>query len=437
MGFTTSHPALRWAVPGAVVAVVLAASGLTAVVANTTPTLPARSAAELLVDVQTANVAALSGTVVQTADLGLPELPVQMGGRGSADFTSLVSGSHTLRVWYSGEQQQRLALLGTMGESDIVRNGTDVWTWSSADNAATHYQLPARPDGEAEELLPDPAVPGSAAESALAMTPQQAADAALAAIDPTTSVTTADNLTVADRDAYELVLAPKVGPDGTASLIGQVRIAIDAEQHIPLRVQVFASGAGTPAFQVGFTKISFETPGPEQFQFAPPPGATVTDATVLEAEPGQIDPAAPPAPDDASAAEKAADEGEPTVIGTGWTSIVMATLPTDAAGLDAAAPIDEAAPADGAAPTDGALPSKEAEQGEQEPAAPIEPDGSESGPPAGAELQSILGALPQVSGTWGSGRVLQSALFSVLLTDDGRVLAGAVAPEALFEAAAQ
>jgi hypothetical protein len=281
------------------------------------------------------------------------------------------------------------------------------------------------------------------------MTPQQAADAALAAIDPTTSVTTADNLTVAGRDAYELVLAPKVGPDGTESLIGQVRIAIDAEQHIPLRVQVFASGAGAPAFQVGFTKISFETPGPEQFQFAPPPGATVTDSTVLEAEPGQIDPGASDAADGPSSAEKALDEvGEPIVVGTGWTSIVVATLPTDAAGLaNPAAPIDEAAPGDGAAPTDGAptdgaptdgaAPSKEAVPGEQEPAAPIEPDGSESGPPAGAELQSILGALPQVSGTWGSGRVLQSALFSVLLTDDGRVLAGAVGPEALYEAAAQ
>ena len=60
-----------------------------------------------------------------------------------------------------------------------------------------------------------------------------------------------------------------------------------------------------------------------------------------------------------------------------------------------------------------------------------------TGRQAGAELQSVLGSLPQVSGAWGSGRLLQSALFSVLLTDDGRVLGGAVAPEALYEAAAQ
>ena len=118
---------------------------------------------------QTASVTGLSGTVVQNADLGLPDLS-GLGGGGSSDFSSLISGSHTLRVWYGGEDQQRLALLGTLGESDIVRNGPDVWTWSSEDNTATHYSLPAHQDGtESEAALPsDP--------SALAMTPQQAAE---------------------------------------------------------------------------------------------------------------------------------------------------------------------------------------------------------------------------------------------------------------------
>jgi outer membrane lipoprotein-sorting protein len=389
MGLTTSHPALRWAVPGAVVAVVLAAAGLTAATADASPTLPPRSAAELLVDVQTASVTALSGTIVQTADLGLPDLPISMGGRGSADFTSLVSGTHTLRVWYAGADQQRLALLGTLGESDIVRNGSDVWTWSSADNTATHYQLPARPEGAdgAAEL------PGTVPESASAMTPQQAADAALAAIDPTTSVTTDGTAEVAGRAAYELVLAPK----DAGSLIGQVRIAIDAEQHIPLRVRVIAKDATEPAFEVGFSQISFDTPGPEQFQFSPPPGATVTDSTLGQGTPGQ---AAPTKPPDSAGAHAAATGTEPTVVGTGWTSVLVAKMPS----------------ADTAGPT---------------------PEGSGPGASAAGELQSVLGSLPQVSGSWGSGRLLTSTLFTVLITDDGRVLAGAVGPDALYAAAAQ
>ncbi len=46
-----------------------------------------------------------------------------------------------------------------------------------------------------------------------------------------------------------------------------------------------------------------------------------------------------------------------------------------------------------------------------------------------------LEALPRVSGDWGSGRLLSTHLLTVLLTDDGRVLVGAVDP-ATIEAAA-
>ena len=395
MGLTTRHPTLRWAVPGAVIAVVLAVGGLTAATATATATLPERSAAQLLVDVQTASVTALSGTVVQTADLGLPELPISMGGRGSADFTSLVSGTHTLRMWYDGDQKQRLALLGTMDESDVVRNGSDVWMWSSADNTATHYQLPARPDGAAK-------LPEKATSSALAMTPQQAADAALAAIEPTTSVTTDGAAKVAGLDAYELVLSPKAAPDAPKSLIGQVRIAIDAEKHIPLRVRVYAAGAPEPAFEVGFSEISFETPGPEHFQFSPPPGATVTESTLGKDMAGAATPRGATEPGSAKT-NAAATGAEPRVVGTGWSSIVVATLPSG----------------------DPIATAKD----------PQTPSGAEPGSSGAGQLQAVLGSLPRVSGTWGSGRLLTSALFTVLITDDGRVLGGAVAPEALYAAA--
>jgi hypothetical protein len=44
--------------------------------------------------------------------------------------------------------------------------------------------------------------------------------------------------------------------------------------------------------------------------------------------------------------------------------------------------------------------------------------------------------LPAVSGTWGSGHYVTGRLFSALLTDDGRILIGAVTPNQLFQAAA-
>jgi outer membrane lipoprotein-sorting protein len=350
---------LRWGVPVAAAAVVgVAATGV--LTAEADPPLPPKSAAQLLVDLQGARVDGLSGTVVQDSDLGLPALPTSGPGADSTSPLSLLTGSHTLRVWYAGETKQRLALLGRLGETDVVRNGTDAWLWSSGSNSATHYRVPA---GEVGERPPVPS----------ALTPQEAAEQALAAIDPTTSVSTDGTRTVAGRDAYELVLAPK----DTRSLIGQVRLAVDAETSVPLRVQLFgrASSDG-PAFSVGFTKISFEVPGDDQFRFSPPPGATVTEGT------------APGLPaDHPSKAELERAGGAVRTVGSGWTTVVVA------AGV---APAAEGGPGD-----------------------------------------AILDQLQQVSGSWGSGRLLTSKLVSVLLTDDGRMVAGAVPPELLYAAAAR
>ena len=76
---------------------------------------------------------------------------------------------------------------------------------------------------------------------------------------------------VAGEPSYQLVLAPR----DDRSLIGKVTIAIDAKYNVPLRVQVFAKGAASPAFQFGFTAIQFTSPAAANYDFTPPPGATV------------------------------------------------------------------------------------------------------------------------------------------------------------------
>ena len=375
-----SKPALRWLAPSAAAVVVIgggAAAGT--LVASADPALPERSAAQLLVDLQTARPAGFSGTVVETADLGLPPLSGLTGGTGEADLSKLVAGSNTARVWYAGPETVRLALLGTLGETDVIRNGTEVWVWRSAGNTATHLTVPAGAANHRPGALP-PGMPS---------TPQEAADAALAAIDPSTSVTTTGSAKVAGREAYEMVLAPK----DSASLIGQVRLAVDAKEHIPLRVDVYAKGANDPAFRVAFQQISFAVPDAQQFAFNPPPGATVT-----REQPSEV------AKDKALAANEKAEiakrkaqhkapatpASEPRVVGSGWTSVVIARMPSGGAG------------------------------------------GTER-----QQLTAVLNGLPKVSGSWGAGRLLQSKLFSVLVTDDGRVLAGAVAPDLLYAAAAK
>jgi outer membrane lipoprotein-sorting protein len=384
-----SRTITRWAVPVGVAAAVFAVgAGVTALRVSADPTLPARDAAQLLVDLQNAKLEGLSGTVVQRAELGLPALPGQVGS-GSAQLSSLLGGTHTLRVWYAGPEKVRVALLGKVGESDVIRNGRDVWMWSSEEQEAQHRTLP---DGFAVFE------PGRA----LHITPQELADRVLEAIDPSTVVSTAGTDRVAGRPVYELVLAPRDG----ASLISNVRLGIDSEKKVPLRIQVNAKGMAKPAFEVAFQQVDFTRPGDEHFTFTPPPGTRVNEGDRPEKRgmdrkdhqgrlvPGK--PAAPgkPAPDAPAAAPKPATPDKPTaekprttVIGTGWTPVLVARM-----------------------------------DGQQD---------LQDNP-----LGAFVTALPRVSGDWGSGHVLRTNLVTALLTDDGRLLVGAVNQQRLFAVAA-
>jgi len=171
-------PALRWTVPMvtavALVGGVAAVGGRHAIAGDG---LPYRSVAQLLVDVQKARLDGLSGTVVQQADLGLPDLPVAgaSGEAGSSNLTSLVAGTHSMRVWFAGPDKSRMALLGTLGESDVIRNGKDVWVWASQDKTARHYVLPSA-TATAEKRRATAGMPGP---TDLPTSPQAAAEQAL------------------------------------------------------------------------------------------------------------------------------------------------------------------------------------------------------------------------------------------------------------------
>jgi hypothetical protein len=52
--------------------------------------------------------------------------------------------------------------------------------------------------------------------------------------------------------------------------------------------------------------------------------------------------------------------------------------------------------------------------------------------PVPALLQALLTATTPVHGSWGSGRLLQTTLLSVLITSKGQILAGAVSPSVLY-----
>jgi outer membrane lipoprotein-sorting protein len=257
---------LRWAVP-AVVAAAVAVFASGAMTATATPTLAPITPQQLIASLSSPAGTALSGTVVESASLGLPTLPDVGGGTPSTGLLGLLSGSHTARVWDSGASQQRIALLlGGFGEQDFYRNGQTVWEWDSTTRTATETVLTTR------DTTPTPSTtPGDGP-----FTPAAAARQLLALVDPSTAVTTGTAAQMAGRPAYTLLLTPKQA----ASLVGSVRIYIDARYRIPLGVAVYARGASKPSLSIEFNAIHFATPPAAVFHFTPPPGATVKHSTV-------------------------------------------------------------------------------------------------------------------------------------------------------------
>jgi outer membrane lipoprotein-sorting protein len=361
-------------VPIAVVAVVGAALGTAPVVAAVQgdPVLPERTAAQLLSEAvragQAGKMPPMSGTVVETASFGIPGLP-QAADQSSSPL-SLLSGSHEVKVWYGDAGRLRVALPGRMSETNLIVNGDETWLYESSGNRATRIKVPAEAAAE-RTPLPVPATPQDVAERVLSA----------AAADTDISVTSTEQ--VAGRDAYQLVLAPKE-PD---SLVKEIRLALDGETYVPLRVQVYAKDAIEPAFEVGYRQVTFTPPAEENFTFTPPAGAKVEERTLDAADLG-----ATGRQDGHRDGQELA--GRLKMVGDSWATI--AVLPFDRA--DLAAPAADGRPATDLAGT-------------------------------------VVKSAKQVSGSWGSGRLLETKLVSVLLTDDGKLLAGAVRPEALFEAA--
>ncbi|WP_187432560.1 LolA family protein [Agromyces mariniharenae] len=406
----------RWIPAIAAPIVVGVAVVLVPLQANAAVDLPDLTPEELLELAASSDVEALSGTVEQTSELGLPDLSGLTGGMGGSasaapgaegsdgsggdaasgdgidELLSLITGNHTAKVYVDGSNA-RLQVLDRLGERDVyVTTGEGAWIWDSREQSATHVTVDQAAldalEAEAESHA-DEARAKVEAEVGTVPTPEQVLDDALAKLDETTDVSVGTDARVAGREAYELVLVPR----DDATLVGEVSVAIDADTGVALAASGTAAGAAEPAFSVAFTDVSFEAPDASVFAFTPPDGATVTEhevpvPTVAELEQWK-----------AEAEPGAAAEGmpRPIVHGSGWSTVVE--LPAGAGGA--------AGGATGAA--EGA-------------------EGSEGFADASTLLDSIT---QRVDG----GRIVSTSLVTVLFTDDGRVFAGAVTPEHLLAVA--
>ncbi|MTD54179.1 LolA family protein [Amycolatopsis pithecellobii] len=315
--------------------------------AGEAPQLPSISAEELVQSVLTTKTPALDGTVAVNNNLGLPVTSLPGG------INLNIDAAH---VYNDGNGNSKLTIQQGNADTTVVHNGTTVWTYSSKDNTANKSTL--QPQARQPEGVPsDPAA---------------AATQLVAKVRETSTVSVDGTARVAGRAAYELVLTPKPTEH---TVLREVRIAVDAEKRVPLRLAVMTYGTADPALQVAFSDIEFTSQPASEFQFTPPQGAKVTEK---QAGPQQ---------------QRPENTGDVKVVGDGWDSVVTGTVPSDA------------------------LAPKQGQQGRN-----VDPKA----------LLSQFGK--PVTGPYGSGYLITTKAGSALITNDGRFAAGAVTEQVLADA---
>ncbi|MFP3579102.1 DUF2092 domain-containing protein [Arthrobacter sp. SIMBA_036] len=271
--------------------------------AGATVSLPPKTPDELVSMMTHTPVRALSGTVQQTAGLGLPAVPTLGPGTvpGAAPALEFLTGTHTARVYVDGPAKARIQIMDALAERDLVVNQHQVWFYNSADNSATHVS------GGTEPATPQEATPAPVPVP----TPGTMANHFLTAIKADTRMTVGPSSTIAGRTAYRLDLAP-----GSAdTLVDSVGIDVDSETGLPLAVEVKAKGQTDPAYTLAYTDLSLSSPDAGLFDFTPPQGASVTEKA-LPAKPTPASSAVPPSP------TGKLSHPNLTVTGQGWSAIV-------------------------------------------------------------------------------------------------------------------
>ncbi|MCT9107975.1 DUF2092 domain-containing protein [Streptomyces mirabilis] len=378
--------AARYVVPVAVVGVAAATIGLVPALADSgDPSLPKITAEQLIEKIAKSDVQQLSGTVKVSTDLGLPSLgglesgilsgATEGSGGSSADPQSklieLASGTHTVRVAADGPDKAKVSILENAAEYSIIHNGNDVWAYDSKSNEVYHSTAPAAEKGEEK------------APKDVPTTPKELADEALKSVDDTTSVTVDGTAQVAGRDAYKLLIKPKQ----SGSTVGAITVAVDAKTGVPLKFTLVPTSGGAAVVDAGFTQVAFAKPAASTFDFTPPKGAKVTEDKEGKESKESKAPESAPSHGDLG---KGLD-GLKT-IGKGWSTI--AEFDTGGQGM---------------------------------------PSGSSS---EGGDVSGFLNSLgDHVQGKFGSGTVFSTRLVNALITDDGKVYAGAVTKDALVKAA--
>ncbi|MCR2763180.1 DUF2092 domain-containing protein [Microbacterium sp. zg.B48] len=365
--------ALAWT--GALAVPILVGAGiLVPIAASGAVDLPDKSVQELIEFAGASEVDTLTGTIEQASELGLPDLDALTGASGADDSAAAAAGLDDVLGLIAGTHTANVYLDGERARLQVLDRLAERNVYVDGDADIAWYV-----DSESQTATRLTLPSDSDLEQWRSRLPGPPEDAAV----PTPQRLLEEALARLDestevtvgtdaRVAGRDVYELILTPRAEDTLIGDIRFAIDGQNGAALAASITARGSDEPAFQIAFTRVGFEAPDPAALAFTPADGIAVVDEVL-----------ALPSPEDWAARHGRGDPDAPTVYGRGWSAVVQ--LPETAAG--------------------GGLSSGQR-----------------------AQLEAVTTAVE-------GGRVLQTSLISVLITDDGRMLAGAVPASRLVEAA--
>lgn len=406
-----------WAPAGIVVALIAAGAVAVPMQANAVD-LPDLTPQQVLL-LMDRDVRGFSGTIVKTSALGLP--PLQLSSMmnedmikemedklpdGFEDFipslieqnyltqaVELIAGTHKIRI-YASEAGSRVQILDTMSQRDFIVNQEEFWYYNSREAIALNGSFDVdvnESDIETGLAAARAELQRYAAEIQLDISnPEAVVNYLFEQIGDSTDVLVGKDHLIAGRTAYQLIAQP----NAAASLIESVVVSVDSETGMALDVKVYSKEQEEAGFHVGFESISFEVPSDSTFDFTPPVGTTVEKLELpveLETELEQLKLTGLEMTEEEKLAylseleAEYADQAKPELIGTKWESVLYLS----------------------------AIPSE----------VPMEL----------LENELFADLMIQVPG----GKVFSTPLLNVLITDSGKVYAGAVTVSFLQEVAAR
>jgi outer membrane lipoprotein-sorting protein len=203
---------------------------------------------------------ALSGPAVAgvSARVTFTNHLIPSGSLPEGTASPLVTGASG-RVWVAADGRFRIELQSAAGDAQIVSDGTTVTAYDATSNTAYRFTLPKHKASDSTDRHAPPTL--------------AQIDQAIADVSKHWTLSGATPTSTAGEPTYTVRIAPK----GDGGLLGAAKLAWDADNGIPLRAAVYASGQADPVLELRATDVSFGAIADSDLNVSPPAGAKIVD----------------------------------------------------------------------------------------------------------------------------------------------------------------